>query len=213
MINGEGIYNEVEQGTAEWLAIRCGKITASKIKDVMSKAKTGNGESTTRKNYRMQLIAERLTGCVADSYTNAAMAWGTLYEPAARTAYEFISGHTVEQIAFADHPTIALSGASPDGLIHRDGILEIKCPLTATHLDWMLAGGVPAEHRDQMYWQMDCLERSHGVFVSYDPRLPFHLQLFTAQLERDENRIAEIRAGVVKLNEDIAAVIERLNNR
>lgn len=207
------IYTDIEQGSIEWFAIRCGKATASKIKDILSKPKTGNGESATRRKYMMQLVAERLTGCVADSYTNAAMMWGTLQEPNARLAYEFSSGHTVEQIAFADHPTIALSGASPDGLLNDDGILEIKCPETVTHLDWKLAGVVPAEHRDQMYWQMDCLERSHGVFVSYDPRLPFHLQLFTAQLERDENRIAEIRAGVVKLNEDIAAIIERLEKR
>jgi putative phage-type endonuclease len=204
------IYRDVEQGTPEWKALRCAKVTASRIKDVMANGR-GNAESVTRRNYLMQLVAERLTNCVADSYSNAAMAWGTEQEPNARIAYEFFSGCEVEQIAFADHPTIDLSGASPDGLLGDSGILEIKCPLTTTHLDWKLAGVVPAEHLDQMLWQMDCLERSHGVFVSYDPRLPFHLQLFTAQLERDEKRIEEIRAGVLRMNEDIAAIIERLN--
>lgn len=204
---------DFEQGTPEWLEIRCGKITASKIKDVLAKAKSGNGESATRRNYMMQLIAERLTGCVADSYTNAAMAWGTQYEPEARNRYEFTSGLTVDQIAFADHPTIEMAGCSPDGILPDGAIWEAKCPLTATHLQWMLDGGVPAEHQHQMFFQMDVMQAPYGIFTSYDPRLPFHLQLFTAKLERDESRIAEIRAGVMKLNDDIAAVIERLNNR
>lgn len=207
------MHTEVEQGTPEWLAIRCGKITASKIKDVMSKAKTGNGESITRKNYRMQLIAERLTGCVAESYTNAAMAWGVQFEPEARTAYEFISGHTVEQIAFADHPTIDMAGCSPDGILPDGAIWEAKCPLTANHIQWMLDGGVPAEHQLQMLWQIEVMDAPYGIFTSYDPRLPFDLQLYTARMERDDSRIEGIRAEVKRLNEDIEATISKLRNR
>jgi putative phage-type endonuclease len=207
------IYRDIEQGSDEWFALRCGKITASRIKDVLAMPKTGNGEAATRKKYMIQLLAERLTGCVAESYTSAAMQWGTLQEPNARAAYEFVSGHTVDLITFADHPTIAMCGASTDGLIVNGGVLEIKCPDTSTHLDWMLAGVVPSEHEGQLYLGMDCTELQHGTFVSYDPRLPYHLQLFKAELEFDKERVDIIRAGVEKMNADIDAMIERLNNR
>jgi putative phage-type endonuclease len=143
----------IEQGSAEWKALRLGKATASRIADVVAKTKTGWGAS--RANYMAELIAERLTGNAAESYTNAAMAWGTEKEPEALAAYEFLTNMEIERVPFINHPKIAMSGASPDGLA-GDGLVEVKCPNTATHLETLLGDSVPAKYITQMQWQMAC---------------------------------------------------------
>ena len=197
------------QGTPEWFAARCGKVTASRIADLMATLKSG-GEAAGRKNYRAQLVVERMTGQPTDSYTNGAMQWGIDNEASARDAYSFVSGNTVEEIGFIDHPEIPMSGCSPDGLIGGDGMVEIKCGNTATHIDWMLAGIVPAEHQKQMQWQMDCAGRQWCDFVSYDPRMPIDLQLFVCRLHRDDNRIAEMRAAVIAFLAEVDAMVAQL---
>jgi len=171
------------QGSEEWFAARCGKVTASRIADVM--AKTRNGYGAGRANYMAQLIAERLTGNVADSYTNAAMQHGIDTEPMAREAYELDRYVSVEQVGFVDHPSIEMVGASPDGRVAEDGMVEIKCPNTATHIDTLLGAPIPDKYIKQMTWQMECDQRKWCDFVSFDPRMPEELQLFVKRVDLD----------------------------
>lgn len=188
--------NEIEQGSQEWLQARLGRVTASRVADVV--AKTKSGYSASRANYMAQLIAERLTGTVQESFTNAAMQWGTANEDAARAAYEFTSGHAVETVGFVEHPTIKMTGASPDGLVSNDGLVEIKAPNTATHIDTLLEKAVPGKYITQIQWQLACTGRKWCHFVSFDPRMPSNMQLFMSLVKRDDERIAELEAEVVR---------------
>lgn len=200
--------SDFEQGSADWFAIRCGKVTASRVADVV--AKTKSGPSALRANYAAQLIAERLTGTVAESYSNAAMAWGTEQEPEARLAYEFRTDAEVEQVAFVLHPTIEMSGASPDGLIGTDGLLEIKCPNTATHIETLRGQSIPGKYETQMLWQMACTGRQWCDFVSFDPRMPEEMRLFVQRLPRDDARIADLEAEVTAFLTEIDATVAEL---
>lgn len=200
----------VEQGSPEWLAMRCGKVTASKIADMLAKTKTGWGAS--RANYKAQLVAERLTGIVADGYSNAAMRWGTDTEPEARAAYSFYSGADVELIDFVTHPQISMSGASPDGGVGTDGLVEIKCPNTATHIETLLGGEVPGKYRLQMSWQMACTGRQWCDFVSYDPRMPEDMRLFVRRIERDDETIGELEKEVRAFLAEVDDTVSRLTS-
>ena len=199
------------QGTAEWLALRAGKVTASRIADMMAKTKSGWGAS--RANYAAQLVAERLTGEVAESYTNGAMQWGIDHEADARVAYEFRSNTFVEQVGFVEHPTIAMAGASPDGLVGDDGMVEIKAPLTATHIETLLSGTVPGKYILQTQWQMSCCERAWVDFCSYDPRLPEEMRLFVKRVNRDDKQIAELEREVVAFLGEVDATVAALRSR
>src|SRR5689334_1396302 len=134
----------IQQGTPEWHAQRLGKVTASRLSDAL--AKTKNGWGASRANYMAQLAAERLTGQPQESFTNAAMQWGVDTEPHARAAYEFHTDATVEPVGFVDHPVIEMTGASPDGLVGADGLVEIKCPNTATHIETLLGSSAPSKY-------------------------------------------------------------------
>lgn len=203
--------NEIVQGSPEWHAVRLGKVTASRIADVCAKTKTGYGAS--RKNYMAELVAERLTGERAEGYMNAAMQWGTDQEPDARIAYEFYRDATVEQIGFAPHPTIADTGASPDGLIRADGLVEIKCPSTATHIETLLGGTVPEKYVLQMQWQMACTGRQWCDFVSYDPRLPESMRLFVERVKRDDEQIAAVEKEVIDFLNELRLTVHRLRSK
>lgn len=196
------------QGTPEWFAMRAGKVTASRIKDVMATIKTG--EAASRRNYRAQLVAERLTGLVEPGYTNGAMQWGTDNEPIARARYESERWLDVEQVDFVDHPTIPMTGASPDGLVGESGLIEIKCPNTATHIDYLLAGVPPADYHLQMLWQMACTGREWCDFVSFDPRMPENIQLFVARFKRDDKRIEEIEVAVSAFLAEVDETVKKL---
>lgn len=198
----------IEQGSPEWMAQRCGKVTASRIADMLSKTKTGWGASRT--NYRAQLVAERLTGIVADSYTSPAMEWGTATEADARAAYSFYHGVDVEQVGFVTHPEIDMSGASPDGLVGSDGLVEIKCPNTATHIETLLGGAVPGKYRLQMLWQMACTGRQWCDFVSYDPRMPEDMRLFVRRIARDGETVKEIHAEVLAFLREVDDTVAQL---
>lgn len=200
---------EIIQGTPEWHALRVGKVTASRVADVIAKTKAGWGAS--RANYMAELIAERLTGEAAEKFTNAAMVWGTEKEPDARSAYEFFRDASVTEIAFVPHPSIAMTGASPDGLVGSDGLVEIKCPNTATHLDTLLSQSIPAKYVTQMLWQMEVSGRAWCDFVSYDPRLPETMSLFVKRVERDDKRISELRSSVVEFLEEVEQKMIALN--
>ncbi len=186
----------IEQGTEAWFEIRRGKATASRIADIIAKTKTGWGMS--RKNYLAQMVAERLTGTTAESFSNAAMKWGIDTEPQARAAYVFFRDQEVQEIGFTDHPTIPLSGASPDGLVGDDGQLEIKCPNTATHIETLLGSKLPDKYIVQVQWQMACGERAWCDWMSFDPRMPEELRMFVQRIERDDKRIEELEQEVRK---------------
>lgn len=201
---------EIIQGSDEWKHLRLGKVTASRVADVI--ARTKSGYSASRANYMAQLIAERLTGTVAESYTNAAMQHGTETEPEARDAYCFYQGVTVRQVAFVSHPTIDQAGASPDGLVDDDGLVEIKCPNTATHLETLLGQAIPSKYEAQMQFQMACTGRKYCDFVSYDPRMPEHMRLFVKRLPRDDKRISEIEIEIASFLLEMAVKLSELNS-
>lgn len=184
-----------EQRSPEWFEARLGKVTASCIAKVMAKLKTGK-PSADRENYAAQLMAERLTGMQQDSFSNAAMQWGTETEPQARAAYEFLHGVTVEEVGFVDHPTLAMSGASPDGLVGSAGLVEIKCPITKTHFETLEGAPIADKYIKQMQWQMACTGREWCDFASYDPRVPESMKLHVTRVDRDDALIAEIEAEV-----------------
>jgi putative phage-type endonuclease len=202
---------EVEQGSPAWFEMRCGRVTASRVADVIAKTKTGY--SASRANYAAELIAERLTGTTAPSFTNAAMQHGTLTEPLAREAYATRHGVTVDQVAFIVHPEIPMAGASPDGLVGDLGLVEIKCPNTATHLDTLLGEPIPAKYLTQMAWQMACTGRSYCDFASFDPRLPPEMQLHVQRVERDTSLIIELESAVAEFIAEIDAKVEALRAR
>jgi putative phage-type endonuclease len=202
--------SEIQQGSPEWKALRCGKVTASRVADVVAKTKTGY--SASRANYLAQLIAERLTGTAAETYSNAAMQHGTETEPEARDAYCFYQGVTVEQVAFVPHPKIDQAGASPDGLVGADGLVEIKCPNTATHLETLLGQAVPAKYADQMQFQMACTGRKWCDFVSYDPRMPEHMRLFIRRVPRDDKRINDLETEIAGFLLEMAVKLSELNS-
>jgi putative phage-type endonuclease len=199
---------DVEQRSEAWFAVRLGKATASKIADVM--AKTKSGYSASRANYMSALLIERLTGRREEGFTSAAMQWGTDTEPQARAAYEFMEGHTVEEVGFVDHPSVRMSGASPDGFVGDDGLVEIKCPNTATHLELMLTDKIPAKYISQMQWQMACTGRAWCDFVSFDPRLPENLMLYVRRVARDDAAIADMEVEVTKFLDELDETIAKL---
>lgn len=204
----------IEQGTPEWFAARLGNVTASRVADVI--AKTKSGYSASRENYMAQLICERMTNTVAELYSNAAMQWGTETEPLARAAYESYADVLVDEVGYIANPWIKRAGASPDGLVGKWGLIEIKCPNTATHIETLLSETVPTKYITQMQWQMACTGRVWCDFVSFDPRLPDGLQLFVKRVERDAEYIAMLEQEVIKflteLDEKIFKLNERLNH-
>lgn len=201
----------MEQRSTEWFAARCGRVTASRVADVI--AKTKSGYSTSRANYAAQLVCERLTGNVSESYQNEAMRWGTEKEPEARNLYAFMHDADVEEVGFIIHPKIPMSGASPDGLVGSDGLVEIKCPITATHIEVLQTGCIPSKYLTQMYWQMACTGRQWCDFVSFDPRMPETMQLFVQRVERDNEVINKLELEVVSFIADVSRTVNFLKAR
>jgi putative phage-type endonuclease len=198
----------MDQGTEEWFTIRIGKVTASRVADVIAKTKTGY--SASRDNYMAQLVCERLTGQKGESFTNAAMQHGTETEPLARAAYEALQDVLVDEVGFVPHPSIERAGASPDGLVGDDGLLEIKCPNTATHIETLLSQTVPGKYNTQMQFQMACTGRQWCDFVSFDNRLPEELQLFVKRVPRDEVFIRLIEAEIIQFLAELDDKINKL---
>lgn len=180
----------IPQGSEEWFAQRLGKITASRVADVMAKTKSGYGAS--RRNYMMQLLCERLTGEREEGFTSAAMQRGIDMEPIARAAYEVETGSVVDEAEFKVHPGYEDIGASPDGLVNNDGLIEIKCPNTAQHVDFLRTGKPDKKYWWQMQCQMACTGRDWCDYVSFDDRMPEALQMAHTRIERDEQAISEM---------------------
>lgn len=197
------------QGSSEWLAARAGKVTASRINDVMASKTTA-----AYRDYRAQIVAEILTGQPQESgFTNAAMQWGTEQEKFARAEYELACDWTVDEIGIVLHPTIECGAASPDGLVSTNGLVEIKCPKTATHLQTLIDKKQPRQYENQMLWQMACTGREWCDFVSYDPRLPEDLQLFVHRFDRDDKRIEEIEAAVTQFLSEVNEMIDNIRKK
>jgi len=193
------IYKEIEQGTDAWLQIRKGKVTASRVADVMAKTKTG--VSASRGNYLIELALQRVTGIIEASYTNDAMQWGKDNEQTARTAFEVAHNVFVDQVAFVDHPTIKDFGCSPDGVI-GDSLLELKCPYqSAVHWSYF-KDGCPSKYYTQIQAQMSCTGAKSVWFVSFDPRMPARSQLYIEEVMRDADFIEKLESEVKQfLNE------------
>lgn len=200
----------MQHRSPEWYAARLGRVTASRIADVMARTKTGYGAS--RANYLAELVCERLTGTKADSYTNAAMQWGVDNEAAAIAAYSFMTDNIIEEAGFTDHPSIGMAGASPDGLIGTDGLIETKCPLTATHIDFLIGNSIDRKYILQMQFQMCCTGRNYCDFVSFDPRLPAEMQLWIKRVPRDDSCISEIEGEVRTFLQELDEKVRSLRN-
>jgi putative phage-type endonuclease len=201
---------QIEQRSDAWHEIRLGKATASRIADII--AKTKSGYSASRDNYMAQLICERLTGQKAESFTNSAMEWGVANEALAISAYENATNVLVEAVGFVDHPTIAMSGASPDGLVSLFGCIECKCPQTNTQIETLLADKVPTKYLPQIQWQLRCCERQWADFISYDPRLPQDLQLFVKRVEFDPEYVAMLEKEVIQFLAELDDKVNKLTN-
>lgn len=203
----------MEQRSEEWFAARLGCVTASRTADVMAKTKTGY--SASRANYMAQLITERLTQMPTEGFSSSAMQWGTDTEPQARMAYELMTGEVVVETGFIPHPTIAGFGASPDGLVGSDGLIEIKCPNSATHIDTLLSGDVPSKYMIQMQVQMMCCGRDWCDFVSFDPRMPgdmnFWMQRVFAVPTMQDNIKVEVISFLGELQHKLKQLREKFN--
>jgi len=198
----------IEQGSPEWFEQRLGKVTASKIADVMATVKTG--EAASRANYRIKLALERLTGKREESFTTTAMDHGTEYEPVARALYEVYRDVEVSEVGLIDHPTIPMAGASPDGLIGDDGCLEIKCFQPANHTTYLLTRKIEKKYMLQMQFQMACTGRQWCDFVAYQPFFPDHLQILIIRVPRDDESIKEIEDEVSKFLVEVDDVTTKL---
>ncbi len=201
----------MKQCTDEWYAARLGKVTASRVADVIAKIKSG--EAAARANYRAEMVAERLTGKQQDGFATKQMQWGTESEPLARAAYEAETGLMVDEVGLINHPSIAMAGASPDGLVGTDGQIECKCPDTKTHIETILSGDVPSRYVPQIQWQLACTGRAWCDFVSFDPRMPINQQLFIKRVQRDDKYITEtLEPEVSRFLAEVEQTTEQLLN-
>jgi len=185
---------QIAQGTKEWHQLRLGKVTASRVADILAKTKTG--PSASRQNYLIELALQRTTGIIQESYSNSAMEWGTQTEPQARVAYEVRTNNFVDQVAFIEHPSIDWFGCSPDGLVSDRGLVEIKCPNSTTHWEYFKYNRPPTKYVIQMQAQLAVTGRDWCDFVSFDPRMPDRSQLLVVRVDRDNDFIAEMEAEI-----------------
>lgn len=214
-----GIPYEVElernanqlQGTGEWFNARTGKLTASRMRSAMKRLKNGE-DSAERKNLKIEILCERMTGDIVDKFVSTAMQWGIEKEPEAKAAYEAKTGRIITDVGFIDHPRIEFCGASPDGFVD-DGLIEIKCPNTSTHVGWILDGGIPEEHKAQMTLQAAVTGRNWVDFVSYDPRMPEPQQLLVRRFYPTPAEIAEIEEEAKKFLNEVDVLFDTITRR
>jgi putative phage-type endonuclease len=199
------------QGTGEWFNARTGKLTASRMRSAIKRLKNGD-DSAERKNLKIEILCERMTGDIMDKFVSTAMQWGIEKEPEAKAAYESKTGRIIKDVGFIDHPRIQFCGASPDGFVD-DGLVEIKCPTTATHVSWILDGGIPEEHKAQMTLQAAVTGRSWVDFVSYDPRMPEPQQLLVRRFYPTAGEMVEIEAEAEKFLAEVDVLFDTITRR
>lgn len=197
------------QGSDEWHAMRIGKVTASRVADIMRKGRSG-AVSATRQRYLGELVAERLTGRPTEGFKSADMQWGNDTEAQAISTYTVFSGATLSPVAFVDHPTIGMCGASPDHFVDGDGLVEIKCPATHTHIATLLGDAIAPDYMTQMQWQMACTGRAWCDWVSFDPRLPEDMQLHVQRVDRNGDKIKELEAAVIEFLAELDETVSKL---
>ena len=202
----------MQQGSEEWLRIRCGRVTASRVHDIVATTKSG-GHTAGRKNYLAELVIERLTGQPAPSYQSAAMEYGIATEPEARFSYALQTGAEVAEVGFVPHPTIAMAGCSPDGLVDEDGLVEIKCPNTATMIEVLLGGKIDPAYASQCHFQMACTGRQWCDLVTYDSRLPAGMRMHIFRIHRDDKIIAKLNLEVEQFLIDLDGTVDLLRKR
>jgi len=202
----------MQQGSEEWFAARVGKVTASRVHDIVASTRSG-GYTAGRKNYMAELVIERLTGQPAPSFQSAAMQHGIDTEPEARFAYALESGVEIEEVGFVPHPTIAMVGCSPDGLVGKDGLVEIKCPNTATMIEVLLGGKTDPAYHTQAMFQMACTGRAWCDLVTYDNRLPAGMQMHVFRIHREDKIIAKLEQEVVQFLIDLDGTVDLLRKR
>lgn len=203
------IIEGMEQRSADWLAMRVGMATASRVCDVMAVRKDKK-EAAARADYRKQLVCERLTGLTASNYVSPYMLDGILNEPLAREVYEMQADEEVTEVGFAIHPRIKWFGASPDSLVGKDGLLEIKCLASHNHLDILLAKEIPEEYHPQLLAELACAERQWVDFVSFDARMPKNMRLFVKRFHRDEAKIEAMEKEVEKFLAEVEEMLSTL---
>lgn len=201
-------WHYVEQRSDEWRALRLGKVTASRVSDLC--ARTKSGYAASRANYAAELVLERLTGRASEGYTNAAMQHGIDTEPEARNAYEFMYDAAVETVGFIVHPTIGAAGCSPDGCVRADGMIEIKCPQPAAHLNTLLSGAVDDRYIKQIQFQLATAERAWCDYISYQPAFPELMRLFVKRIARDDALIAELEREARAFLSEVDATVAKL---
>jgi putative phage-type endonuclease len=200
------------QGSEEWRQARSGSIGASDAPSVVRRVKSG-GFSADRESLLAVKVLERITNTPVEPYRSAAMLQGTAREPEARMTYALVKGVEVEEIALVPHPTIKGSHCSPDGLVGLDGLVEIKCPMAAQHLDTLLNGQISSDHLTQMMWQMACTGRAWDDFVSYSSDFPGPMQIWIKRVHRDAKRIAELEREIATFIKEIDQRVEQLSRR
>lgn len=201
---------DAAQGSENWLRARLGKLTASRAHDAIAKTKTG--WSTSRANLRAELITERLTGQPTEGFKSAAMQFGSDSEAEARAAYAFRKDVDVQEVGFIDHPHIPWSGASPDGFVGADGLVEIKVRNSANHIDCLLGAAIPVRYRTQMLWQMSVTGRKWVDYCSYDPRLPERMRFCVRRIERDDRAIGDLEREVEIFLGEVEDLMQRLRD-
>ena len=202
-------FINIEQGSDAWKQARLGHVTASNMADVMSKGK-GTSEAVGRYKYKVKLVAERLTQTAGESYSNAAMEWGIEQEQFACIEYEASQNVFLERTGFWLHPKIQWLGVSPDRLVGDDGLIEVKCPNTTTHLGYLFENRIPPDYYKQIQCQLWVTGRKWCDFVSYDPRLPKRNQLLIVRTERDESLIKEMEAETIQFLSEVNQLIIKL---
>jgi len=198
----------MEQLSQEWFEARLGKVTASRVSDVLATIKSG--EAASRKNYKLQLVTEKLTGKKIDTYMNQAMQDGIDREETAREIYSKIVDSQVYQDGFIQHPKIEMSGASPDGFVGKNGIIEIKCPIETTHTTNLLERKLPSKYKPQVQFQLACTEREWCDFISYNPNFELRLQLMYVRIYRDDEYIKMLEFEITKFLEEVEEMINQL---
>lgn len=197
-----------QQGTSEWHQARLGRVTASRISDVMMKPTAAGYQ-----NYRAQLVCERLTGQPTEFHVTPAMQHGTDTEPQARAVYTMLTGNAVDQVGFIPHPTLEMAGASPDGIIGETGLVEIKCPQPAEHIRMLTGGDIKRQYLLQMQWQMVCTGREWCDFVTFSPALPDEMQMLRHRVDLDAELAEEITRAVTKFLAEVDALQADLSRK
>lgn len=199
------------QGTGEWFSARAGKLTASRMRSAMKRLRNGD-DSAERRDLKIELLVERMSDEIVYKYRNPAMDWGVEQEPFAKEAYERKTGRLITDVGFVDHPAIENCGASPDGLVD-DGLIEIKCPTTATHIQYVLDGEVPEAYQPQMILQCASTRREWCDFVSYDPRLPEPQQLFVRRFYPTPAQIENVEKEAREFLSEVEVLFDRITRQ